>query len=687
MEKHENPFAVTKAVDFTDEQILDHWVALGGKGDENSVSSFHQMIAPTEPMNKIIIGSKGSGKTHILRYFSYKVQKIRAERDKQNNRLDSIKNEKYLGIYLRCSGLSSNRFKGKKINSEKWDALFKYYFELGLSQILLECVADTFELSDAKKRYISFDQEKRVARQIACLFDEALDADSFNGILDFIADEKKKIDIGVNNCIFTGDINFEIRLTPGHLLNRLPEILSDFFSDNGSSFMFMYIVDEFENLEDWQQQFVNTLYRDKSLECTYRIGTRLDGIKTMATFSANEENKEGAEFKWVLLDNELRTKNRVYKEFALNLILKRLNICGYGFDSIEDVKLIFGEQLSLMLTDKEQDSIRKKTNEQQRPWIKELKNLLLKNISTLDEVKSKSDIDLIIETITNDNDICKEKYNCFVLYQRWAKGDNLLIAAKEIVEKLKVDQHFKADMLAQIRRESNIKQVYCGVNTFIEMSCGIPRILLMLLKSIFDWSLYYDEYPFEKIKNGSVSLDIQRDAVRDTVKWFFNNAVPPSEDGKKIESAIQRLGNTFRGIRYSHKPSECELTAFSISGVIDDVTKRLLQAAVANSLLIEVKRRSKNGHDIEPMYQIHPIIAPKWDLCTTRRGSLRIAGKDIDMIFGDPNETEENFNQFHRRLIAKYTAPYFGKAANKESTKKQNQIDQSAGSLLFKEIK
>ena len=70
-----NPFNITKAVDFNDQEINDYWV------DIPSGEGFAAMAKPTSPMPMLILGGKGSGKTHLMRYFSYPLQRIRYGKD------------------------------------------------------------------------------------------------------------------------------------------------------------------------------------------------------------------------------------------------------------------------------------------------------------------------------------------------------------------------------------------------------------------------------------------------------------------------------------------------------------------------------------------------------------------------------------------------------------------------------
>ena len=58
-----NPFSITKAVDFTDEEIDSNWVDFPAGG------GFFRLADPKSTMPLFIIGGKGTGRTHLMRYF------------------------------------------------------------------------------------------------------------------------------------------------------------------------------------------------------------------------------------------------------------------------------------------------------------------------------------------------------------------------------------------------------------------------------------------------------------------------------------------------------------------------------------------------------------------------------------------------------------------------------------------
>jgi len=103
-------------------------------------------------MPMIILGSKGSGKTHLMRFFSYELQRIKYKEGLKKG----LEKDKFIGIYLRCSGFNSDRFSNKGQSEEVWGSIYAYYWELWLAQITLNIILDL-----KKNRIIEIPNEKR----------------------------------------------------------------------------------------------------------------------------------------------------------------------------------------------------------------------------------------------------------------------------------------------------------------------------------------------------------------------------------------------------------------------------------------------------------------------------------------------------------------------------------------------
>jgi hypothetical protein len=678
-----NPFAITKANDFTDEQIDQYWVDMDFRG----------LIDPTSRKSMIILGGKGSGKTHVLRYFSYNVQKIRAK----GILLDHIKSEGHLGIYLLCNSLNAGRFSNKGINDEVWEVLFDYYFELEIAELLLRCLSEIL-IPIKGERHVDQEEEKKIVSDILSHFASPRKCENISELVDYIAQERKDVDFTVNNCVFTGKADHVIQITRGRLIYALPAIFESFFVDGEKGFNFVYIIDELENLTECQQKFIHTLYREKRGPCTFRIGVRLYGLKSKETYAAEQRNVDGSEHEEIYLDNILRSNEQKYKEFAQGLLLTRLQRGGFQFSATEEDRKnetkrlteVFGESFSSCLSECEKNIIRQKYQDQKQdnPWIKRLEenlNSLLKieeklKIKGKHGVESKDDIRQIMDSIKYEGDFYIEKCNCFYLYRKWAQGKNILNAASQIRENIDAyinkyhdgNFHFKSDMIAQIRRETDLKQVYSGLKTFLTMTAGAPRYLLVLMKKIYDWAVYCDECPF--IDNNIISHEIQKKGLQQTVDMFYKDITSIGENLEQVKYAIDRLGNLFRKYRFAHKPSECTLTTFTTSS-IHPVVEKIIAKSVACSLLICDKPRRGKASDIEYEFQINPMLAPRWDLSTAQRGTLKFSPDDLSIIFGEASkEIDRKMDKLEKKIIGKMTAPEFGKKLSK-----------SSGSLLFSE--
>jgi hypothetical protein len=660
-----NPFDVTKAVDFNDEQINKYFVDMPQGG-------FAAMANPRSPMPMLIMGGKGSGKTHLMRYFSYPLQKLRH----QANQI-SLRNEGYLGIYLRCGGLNAARFRGKGQTEEAWDAVFAYYMELWLGQLVLACAADFLLMSGLDPAI-----EREAAHECLSLLDHAHDCDpqQLKDVGLYFHQLQRALDTAINNSALTRQLNVIIEATSGRVVFGLPQLLTKRFDVFGGM-QFLYLMDEYENLMDRQQRYINTLLREKELPCSFKIGGRTYGFKTYKTFSDQEEIKEGSEYEVLPLDQKMRSgASGDYKLFAKRLCFRRLKEAGYVTPSLLDEQREFEfldksfETLPAdFLNGVETRSLVAKYADAERPYFGKLREKLVSGMRSgrAPGIHSVSDIDLVIGRLRVPEFPVLEKLNIFLLYKGWRSSEDLPALANGISQQVR---HFidcqdvtsyskqldkrKGDMMAQLYRDCGGKLQYLGIDTFIEMSEGLPRNLLVTLKSIFNWSTFRGEGPFSQ---GIISATSQREGVREAAEWFFDDARMPGEDGAAIRSSIRRLATLFREIRYSDKPSEKALCTFSA-----DLTKctpeaqRIILLAEKWSLLLRVGegQKDKNTFRIDEKFYINPMLAPKWDLPVARGGALALPASEVDAIFDE--QYSQAFDALQATRVSAMTAPLFG---------------------------
>ena len=666
MSSNPNPFNITKAVDFSDQQIHDYWV------DISEGAGFSDMLKPTSPMPMLILGGKGSGKTHLMRHFSYALQRIRHTHDLS----DGIKSDGYLGIYLRCGGLNAARFGGKGQSDDSWKEMFAYYFELWLGQLLL---TTTIDLCAGRDDFRG--RESSACQEIAALFDVPGNgwASSLTSVLEHLRNLQRELDNAVNNCSSTRKLNVEISLSRGRLIFGTPRIIAANFTPL-RDVLFVYLVDEFENLTEPQQRYINTLIREKERPCTFKIGSKLFGVRTYGTYSANEDNKEGSEYETLWLDARLRSQEKQYKVFARRLIVKRLS--EYGFipageaalhAAAKSVHELFESPANGDLGEKETAYVRDKYKGRERPYFAALRKKLEAGVraQVTPGIVTENDIAKVIDTLKCDNLPLLEKVNVFLLYMDWDAGTNVVQAADGIAQdcrrymggerKGRYAQklsHFKADLLAQLSRDCEQKQRYRGLESLIDMSWGLPRNLLILLKYIFSWAVFYEEEPF---RGRSLSARAQDAGVGEAAQWFFRDSRMTGPDGRWIHDAINRLGTLFKSIRFSDKPAECSCSAFScdLSRISAEAWK-YIDLAQKWSLLIDVgDQQDRNTERVDMKFQLNRILAPRWSIALYRRGVLALSSDEVNAIF-DPAQADR-FDEVLQRRVGRMTAPFFGR--------------------------
>lgn len=630
-----NPFDVTKAVDYSDNELFNNWV------DFPSMS-FDSFIKPTAEMPMIILGSKGSGKTHIMKHFSFNMQQFRSQ-----NIFETIADEGYIGIYLRCSGLNGYRFSGRNESDETWEIVFSYYLDLWLTQLLLDCITTIFNVNTDMSNY-----QSSIIEEITKIFNskEKLEFANYDELKAFINNEQRKIDYAINNISLTdGSIKnqIEILTNPGQLIFEVPYIITSIVKEL-SNLKVLFLLDEFENFSENQQRYFNTLIRERKNPVCFKIGAKRHGVKTKQTLSGGEDIKINSEYEIFDLDNIFRSNFNQYKEFLIKICLKRIensnnSISGEITDHFEhsdyenDIKLISEkgkhlEKLTLKLT-----------------------KLKIDNVST------------IISNIRCEKNPLIERVNILLLYRGIKKKDDIsrlsiklrgfteqFLKNKAVKEYDVILEKYKQDMIDALYRENSLKiNAYCGFDNLAKISNGIPRHFLMIMKHIFRWNNFYNKNSYKDI----ITTDIQLLALKDTVLWFLEDA-NTSINNLNFKECIEKLCNYLRELRFSDLPPECSISTIDVDySTLNKETKEIITFLEQYSYLIKLDsgRRDKNSNERNYTFQINGLLSSWWELSLSRRGIVKINSQNLKKIL---TEDGEEFKKFLKSEMIKYNVPF-----------------------------
>jgi len=635
----ENPFNLTKASDYSDLQVKEFWVDMvnGGNG-------LVELLKPKSLLPMFLLGGKGSGKTHLLRYCSSAVQGLLHEELRA-----AISKEQYIAAYTSADGLNVHRFAGKGQSDDIWEGIFAFSFELWLVGSLLGALRPAIVDEELKSEAWNDAFVAQVFKLLHVVPEQKIAG--FDDLVEYLNGLRRNVDLIVNNSAISRSLaGIQITFNPGDLVFGIPKIIAELctFAENA---IFVYLIDEVENLTEQQQRFLNTLVRYRKGNTTLRIGARLYGIKTAATLGSGEPIKRDAEFETIVLDAELRDHPDQYEKLAVNLILKRLEPyfptqmlteASLAEKFEEPVTTNYYQNLAHELV-KARDASGK-----DRPHLKQLKNHASRVIGDAGVA------DQLVEALKYDPNPVLEKTNILAFYKRLNKGCDPLALANEVRGEAnaflehgvssaqryyELYSHFSSDLFAQLCRDYGKKPMYAGFKTLIRISQGVPRNLLSLLKHIYRRSVFMGESPF---CNGLISVSAQMQGVQDAAEWFWEDAQPDSH-GTVVRNAVEHIGTLMRSVRYSDSPSECDLCSFRVNvGTLSESARQALKMAENWSFIVRVSGNSgaKNDDVVLAKYQVNPMLAARWGLSESRRGAIELKGELAEAMFVEQDESK-----------------------------------------------
>lgn len=630
-----NPFAIVRATDFTDDQINSLWVELGPKVIDT-------IMEPTSSISKFILGGKGTGKTHLLRYLSYPAVRLRAG---SLSGLSAVKEHGYLAVFLRATALDAARFEGLGTNSRGWQQLFGIYLEIKLVEGLLDALADIKLSSKDKSRFRDDELINIIAQESTHL--DAKNISSIEKLLDWLRAERIKIDEAINQSAFSGTLYINPPFSFGKLCLSFKRATAAWNSDL-TTVPIIYLLDEIENFTAQQQEVVNSLLRYSEGQATFRVTGRLYGLRTLQTIGGTEENRDGAEFKKIYLDDILKKLPNKSK-FAKNFVAKRIEAnfpdkpkadpANY-FEEFDSDNLFETALRRLDCNTTKYNSI----------------HALSKALKASSHAISEEEIIAITNILSDGFPAVLSRLNAVLFCKKYSIRKRFTDIANEIrayaIAYLtnrdatsyygNALSHYKFDIFAQICRDSgkSVGVPYAGFDSFIQMSSGNPRNLLIILSRAYDIANFRD---LDFLGETPLRIQYQTTAAVEAARFMFEHDTSYGGLCDLAKSAVERLAAFLRTARYSLNIPEASPLVVSFSDdLFSDQAKEVLKAALNFSLVFEIKRGrpDRNSQRVNRKIQLNPLLSPRWGLPIGRRGDLSLPSELATAIF-EPNQAAE----------------------------------------------
>ncbi len=551
----------------------------------------------SNPIDTMIEGQRGTGKTMLLRYLSIDVQSsiIKSEGRDVLSRL--IERAIPFGVYTRLSNAGFNRTDNELIGDDsRRESLFGHRLALNL---ISNTINSLNYISDSKgftsdvfariANFLSRTLREPILKDCKTWYDIQLEVKQIcDHQIQLVDEHMASLLPGGDpikfNPIFSIDVSFV------GLLGYLKEFL-------GLKAPFYLLLDDFDVLSAQQQTAVFRVAADRNLTvCCFKYGIMTLGQKTIMA-GVDKTYRTGDDYEHIMLtwlDRGL-SKNRGpgnYRKTVLEIAKKRLEASN---------------------------------------WPKDLK------------------FETLLDTWRHGSKIRAEVKDLAEITYNTRKGKKPS-TFKSLWEK-------QGDMLFfRHLRKHKIENRYAGVDNVVDLSSGIFRQFLEMNSKIVSAALDSNWRPTLKKKIGH---EIQNSAIREYSSAMLRILGQTGGDTSAISGIkgdvtslhLVNLANSLIWLfssRLYGDTDDGEVTAISVKGAFNevDLAKTILDVAVRESILqrrmIDYSAKSFDDGKL-PTFYLNKRLAPKGNLGMKMQGRVEISKEDVILAATDPEKFKDRF--------------------------------------------
>ena len=559
----------------------------------------------TTPRPCMLLGGRGTGKTTVLRSLSYEGQFALRYKNP-----DEIPKWNYYGVYYRVNTNRVTAFTGPELNEAKWSKIFAHYFNLVCCDLLVTFL-EWYYLHCPQLPRLNKHDCNRVA--VSLHLAEANDLAELAGR---ITEAQTRFEAYINNIADDDAMPLSLQGAPLDALTEAIAILPHFQNKN-----IFILIDEYENLEDYQQQVINTLIKHSGQLYSFKIGVKELGWRCRTTLNINEQLISPADYVRIRIADKLEgDRFNIFARKVCNERIVRLLPEGESMD-IEKLLPSLPEEEEAELLDKQG------TQEAQNAARK------LAEIATDSSQEILQQMPLL------------EKY----LVVFWANGH------QESVENCWRDyvknqgawkdrySNYKHSLLYTLKRgKSGIQKYYAGWDVLAHLAAGNIRYFLELV----------DQILLRHIQNGGslnqpVPHAVQTLAAQYVGKKNLSELEGLSVQGAQLTKLLLGLGRIFQTMAANAVGHAPEVNQFHLSDpqVGEDqvgiqVGKLLNSAVMHLALLRSPGNKLTDEADTRDYdYMVHPIFSAYFVFSYRRKRKMILSGKQLLGLVNEPRRT------------------------------------------------
>lgn len=550
----------------------------------------------------ILQGGRGTGKTTVLKGLSYQGQYAL-----NNDNIEEFDKLDFIGIYYRANTNHVRAFVGGSVPENNWRIIFGHYFNLVISREMLLFL-------DWHKRIVPDDEE--LSSHSCNLISKSLNFNSIcNNLKELLESSESQIyefQSTVNNIHDCDKLpNLSMAGDPLKLISEHVLSLKQ-FKDK----IFYFLLDEYENFEDNQQQLINTLLKHNTEYYTFKIGVRELGWRIKNTLNTQEMLHDPADYVLINIESKL-TEGNYFNDFAKKVCQPRL-------------EQLFTEEENTGFRYSIEESLKGISMEDEAIELDVLNSELLKAYEKLPQS---------IRTLVKD---ISPLYQFFISY--WATTHNMSL--NEIIldyskNRQKWDTrygNYRYEMLFKIRKnKSGISKYYCGWSTFTQLANGNIRYLMELVYRSYE-KHFIDNCDLTK----PVSPKHQTISAQDVGHKNLMELEGLWKNGSQLTKLLLGFGKIFNVLARESSPNRPEVCQFTFNKpVFKEETEEVITAAVMNLALVRLpgNKLTSENDTRDYIYAIHPIFAPFFVFSYRKKRKMIISEDDFLGIISDHKKT------------------------------------------------
>lgn len=561
----------------------------------------------------VLQGGRGTGKTMVLRGLSYIGQYSLLGKD-----IEAFDRNDFVGFYIRMNTNHVRAFEGLGVGEDVWRRMFGHFVNLTIANEMAVFLRWHKNLNP---------NDEELSATDCSLISESL-------CLPDVASCPEELYDGIKRGLFRfqSEINdiFDTKGKGMHLSTySIPVQLITDCIVNLKQFrgkILMLLLDEFENLSNYQQEILNTMIKHITNNYTFKIGVRELGWRVKNTLNEQEILNDPADYFVIDIDKKF-SDTKIFDEFAKKVCKKRIEEV-FGNDEVSQwdiesyLKSINNEDEAVLLGVKN------------TPYMKMYENISRDSYSLIEDLPDLKKFMIAYWAATHGRSLEHEINDYFIDTGKWNRRY----------------VNYKYSLLFKIRRGRGmvgIQKYYAGWDTFIKLANGNIRYLMDLI---------YRSYEMHITKGNGiltpVSLEVQTKAAQDIGLKNLEELEGLSRIGAQVIKMLLNMGQIFKTLARQDNTAP-EINQFVLEGDRNDDCNELITASVMNLAIIRIPGDKPNDELVtrEYQYMIHPIFAPFFSYSYRRKRKMPIR---VEEFMSLTSQNKDSIKKILGRRIKDY---------------------------------